>query len=251
MIKYGINELSVVAVRIEPNDKSEMTTQILFGETFQIIEELDDWSNIKLSFDNYEGWIDNKSISIISKDFFEQINSSSGFVTQKLSNTDEQIILPAGSTLPNLNQDSKSFVINKNQYVMTENYIDDKLDIVTLSMRFLNSPYLWGGKNPFGIDCSGFVQVVYKILGKKLSRDANQQVNFGNEVNFFPEIEPGDLAFFDNNEGNIIHVGIILKKNEIIHASGKVRIDRLDQYGIYHAEQKKYTHKLRVVKRIF
>lgn len=255
MINYGISELSVIPVRKESNDKSEMTTQILFGETFQIIEEQGSWSNIKLAFDNYEGWIDSKSISKISKDIFDQINSGSDIVTQKLLNVvlndkNEQIILPVGATFPNFNSNSKTFAINENQYQLSENIFEDKLDIVNLSKQFLNSPYLWGGKNPFGIDCSGFVQVVYKVLGIKLSRDANQQVEIGETINFISEIKAGDLAFFDNEEGNIVHVGIVLNQHEIIHASGKVRIDKLDQQGIYNIENKNYSHKLRLIKRV-
>jgi cell wall-associated NlpC family hydrolase len=255
MIKYGISELSVIPVRKESNDKSEMITQILFGEILQIIEEQDGWSNVKLAFDNYEGWINSKSISKISKDVFDQINSGSNIVTQNLLNVilkdkNEQIILPAGATLPNFNSNSKTFAINKNQYRISESFLEDKLDIISLSKQFLNSPYLWGGKNPFGIDCSGFVQVVYKALGIKLSRDANQQVKIGETINFISEVRAGDLAFFDNDEGNIVHVGIVLNQYEIIHASGKVRIDKLDQQGIYNIENNDYTHKLRLIKRI-
>lgn len=255
MIKYGISELSVIPVRKEPNDRSEMTTQILFGETFQIIEEQSGWSNIKLTFDNYEGWIDNKSVSIISKEVFDQINSGSNIVTQNLFNVilndvNEHMILPVGATLPNFNSNSKTFVINENQHQIPENIFEDKLNIISLSKQFLNSPYLWGGKNPFGIDCSGFVQVVYKVLGIKLPRDANQQVKIGETINFISEVRAGDLAFFDNEEGNIVHVGIVLNQYEIIHASGKVRIDKLDQQGIYNVENKNYSHKLRLIKRV-
>lgn len=255
MIKYGISELSIISVRKEPGNQSEMTNQILFGETFQIIEDTNKWSYVKITFDSYEGWIDSNSITELSEDLFNHINSNPCTVTQNLSNIiindkNEQIILPMGSTLPNFNKDNKTFIINKNQYQLHERYNDDKPDIVNLSKQFLNSPYLWGGKNPFGIDCSGFVQVVFKVTGKKLPRDANQQVNLGNTVNFISDTKPGDLAFFDDDEGNIIHVGIILNNNEIIHAYGKVRIDKLDQQGIYNLDLKKYTHELRVIKRI-
>ena len=255
MIKYGISELSIISVRKEPNDQSEMTTQILFGETFQIIEDAHKWSYVKITSDNYEGWIDSNSITELSEDSFNHINSNPSHIAQNLSNVilnvkKEQIILPMGSTLPNFNKVNKTFLINENQYQLLEKYNDDKLDIVNLSKQFLNSPYLWGGKNPFGIDCSGFVQVVFKVIEKKLPRDANQQVNIGSTVNFIPDMKTGDLAFFDEDEGNINHVGIILNNNAIIHASGKVRIDKLDQQGIYNLDLKKYTHRLRVIKRI-
>lgn len=255
MIKYGISELSIISVRKESSNQSEMTSQILFGETFQILEETNKWSYVKITLDNYEGWINSNSITELSEDSFNHINSNPGHVTKNLTNIilndeNEQMILPMGSSLPNINKVNKTFIINKNQYQLHERYNDDKPDIVNLSKQFFNSPYLWGGKNPFGIDCSGFVQVVFKVIGKKLPRDANQQVNLGSTVNFISDIKPGDLAFFDDDEGNIIHVGIILNNNEIIHAFGKVRIDKLDQQGIYNIDLKKYTHELRVIKRI-
>jgi cell wall-associated NlpC family hydrolase len=115
---------------------------------------------------------------------------------------------------------------------------------------YLNAPYLWGGKTPFGIDCSGFTQMVYKLNGYNIYRDASQQATQGEALSFIEESEPGDLAFFDNNEGSITHVGIIMKDNYIIHAHGCVRIDRLDHTGIFNNEMNTHTHKLRVIKRI-
>ena len=122
--------------------------------------------------------------------------------------------------------------------------------IVSTALTFLNSPYLWGGKTPFGIDCSGFTQMVYKINGYKLSRDAKDQANQGETLSFIEESEAGDLAFFNNDQGDIIHVGIILQNNHIIHASGKVRIDRIDHSGIYNNDLNKHTHSLRYIKKI-
>jgi cell wall-associated NlpC family hydrolase len=115
---------------------------------------------------------------------------------------------------------------------------------------YLNAPYLWGGVTPFGIDCSGFTQMVYKLNGYKLKRDASQQATQGEALSFIEESEAGDLAFFDNEEGKIIHVGIIMSDNYIIHASGKVRIDRIDHLGIYNVDTERHTHKLRVIKKI-
>jgi cell wall-associated NlpC family hydrolase len=128
--------------------------------------------------------------------------------------------------------------------------VKPKDNLVKTAYQYLNSPYLWGGKTPFGIDCSGFTQMVYKLNGYKLLRDASQQSTQGEVLSFIEESEPGDLAFFDNEEGKIIHVGIMLENNYIIHASGKVRIDRLDHLGIYNAEINRHTHRLRVIKKI-
>lgn len=254
MIKYGISEQSVIPVRQEPSERAEMITQILFGETFQILEETVKWSSVKLTNDNYIGWIDHKTITHITEEYFNQLKSETQFVLPNvlihvLTHTSEQMILPAGSTLPGFSKEDQTFAIQENRYYVQDN-ITGSHEINVLTKQFLNCPYIWGGKNPFGIDCSGFVQVIYYILGKHLPRDAHQQVNKGTAVNFISDVQSGDLAFFDDSEGNIVHVGIILNPKEIIHASGKIRIDHIDQQGIFSQDIKKYTHRLRVIKRI-
>jgi cell wall-associated NlpC family hydrolase len=127
---------------------------------------------------------------------------------------------------------------------------DFESSIAEYAKFFLNAPYLWGGKTLFGIDCSGFTQVVFKMLGKNLKRDAWQQAEQGEIVNFLQEAKAGDLAFFDNAEGHVIHVGIMLNEQQIIHASGRVKIDPIDGQGIYSLDLKKHTHKLRIIKRV-
>ena len=109
---------------------------------------------------------------------------------------------------------------------------------------------MWGGKSPFGIDCSGLVQCVYQLHGVQLPRDAHQQATHGQTLGFIDESEPGDLAFFDDDEGKIIHVGLLLENNYILHAHGKVRIDRIDQTGIYNVDTQQHTHKLRIIKKM-
>ena len=152
--------------------------------------------------------------------------------------------IPFGSTLNSIKLFDHSFDGN------TTKTVQPKENLVKTSLLFINSPYLWGGRTPFGIDCSGFTQIIYKINGYKIDRDAKDQVNIGLSLSFIEESEPGDLAFFDNKEGDIVHVGIIMEDNHIIHAHGQVRIDRLDQTGIYNVDTKKHTHKLRVIKKI-
>jgi hypothetical protein len=251
---FGICNLSIVPMRLEPNERSEIVSQILFGEHFEIIETFNQWSKIRLHFDNYEGWIDCKQYQLISDDDYKTISNEAIILNNDLV---EYVSGYNNKLLPITLGASLSFLNNSD--VNIENFKFEglkvsgkkaKKNIVSSAFLYLNSPYLWGGKTPFGIDCSGFTQMVYKLNGYSLLRDASQQSSQGEVLSFIEESEPGDLAFFDNEEGKIIHVGIILENNYIIHASGKVRVDRLDHLGIYNADQNKHTHRLRVIKKI-
>lgn len=253
---YGICNLSIVPVRLEPADKSEMVTQLLFGEHFNILEMDKKWCKIRLVFDNYEGWIDTKQIRRISEKYFQELNNSLPYLADEFIDfaTDEQqnfTTVCIGSNLPFYK--AEKLMINGTYYQYEGAVIEGikpKESIIETAYKFLNAPYLWGGKTPFGIDCSGLTQMVYKLCGYKLLRDASQQATQGETLSFIEESEPGDLAFFDNEEGIITHVGIIMSDNYIIHAHGKVRIDRIDHSGIFHTDFKRHTHKLRVIKKI-
>lgn len=251
---FGICNLAIIPLRIEPSDRSEIVSQVLFGEHFEILEQQKQWAKIKLQFDEYEGWVDSKQFQIISEADFQQLSSDAIILNSDLI---EYITGPNNLLIPIPLGASLSFLSHNE--INTQNYDFEglkisgqkpKSNLINTAFMYLNAPYLWGGKTPFGIDCSGFTQMVYKLNGYKLLRDASQQATQGEALSFIEESEPGDLAFFDNEEGNIIHVGIIMDDNYIIHASGKVRIDRLDHLGIYNAEINKHTHKLRVIKKI-
>jgi gamma-D-glutamyl-L-lysine dipeptidyl-peptidase len=239
---------------VEPSDKSEIVSQVLFGEHFEILEQLKQWSKIKLQFDDYEGWVDSKQYQIISEDNFKQLSQDAIILNADLieyiTSADNLLIpIPLASSLSFLNHTE----INTSCFEFEgtkASGIKPKEALIKTAFMYLNAPYLWGGKTPFGVDCSGFTQMVYKLNGYKILRDAAQQAAQGEALSFIEESEPGDLAFFDNEEGNIIHVGIIMENNYIIHSSGKVRIDRLDHLGIYNAEANKHTHRLRVIKKI-
>lgn len=251
---FGIGNLAIIPLRIEPNDRSEIVSQVLFGEHFEVIDKLKQWSKIKLQYDNYEGWIDTKQFQPISKDEFNSLSSQEIVLNGDLidyitADNNFMMPIPLGANLTFL-EDSKVNISNYEFEGAKVSGIKPKSELIKTAFMYLNAPYLWGGKTPFGIDCSGFTQMVYKLNGYKLLRDAAQQASQGIPLSFIEESEPGDLAFFDNEEGNIIHVGIIMENNYIIHASGKVRIDRLDHLGIYNAETKRHTHKLRVIKKI-
>lgn len=255
-MNYGICNLSIIPLRIEPTDTSEMVSQILFGEHFKVLEIRKKWSKVRLAFDNYEGWIDNKQFEEVTEEYYHDIKKSNTPLTAELIDftTDENknfLTIPIGSSLPFYRH--PQLIVNTSNYtyegeVFSE--IKPKETLIEIAYKFLNTPYLWGGKTPFGIDCSGFTQMVYKLCGYKLLRDASQQATQGEVLSFIEESEPGDLAFFDNSDGDITHVGIIMKDNYIIHAHGKVRIDRIDHSGIFNVDTQRHTHKLRVIKKI-
>jgi len=231
MEKYYCS-VSVSPMRAEVSEKSEMISQILYGETCEILETEGNFSKIKMDFDAYEGWINS---SILKK---QNAEISKNLVTQTFGVFD----LPEGRSL---------LSIGSEVGFATENAVDTnnlRESLVATAKKFLNVPFLWGGRSFFGIDDSGFVQLLYKVHGIALPRDPEQQALQGTSRDFVEESEAGDLAFFEDFEGKIIHVGLVLSPFEIIHSSGKVRIDSLDFSGIYNAEQNKHTHKLRFVK---
>lgn len=251
---FGICNLAIVPVRAEASDRSEQVSQLLFGEHFKIIELTAKWAQIELAYDGYIGWIDSKQFQSISQENYLILNELPNVLNADLI---EYITSPNNQLMPIALGASLSFLeneaINSSKFIfdgMKVCGIKPKSEIIKTAFMYLNAPYLWGGKTPFGIDCSGFTQMVYKLNGYRLFRDASQQASQGVPLSFIEESEPGDLAFFDNEEGNIIHVGIMMENNYIIHASGKVRIDRLDHLGIYNAETNRHTHKLRVIKKI-
>nr|WP_299067051.1 C40 family peptidase [uncultured Allomuricauda sp.] len=249
-MQYGICHLSIVPIRILPDDVDEMTSQLLYGEHFKILESRKRWSRIRVAFDGYEGWVSNKQFTFITEDEYHQLEKQekpqfSADIISHISSSNSLLIpIVLGSSV-----DGSGILQHTFEGDVTP-YENSKSNLINMALLYVNTPYLWGGKTPFGIDCSGFTQMVYKINGYSLKREAEQQSKQGEALSFIEESEPGDLAFFDNNEGIIDHVGIILKDNYIIHAHGHVRIDRLDHTGIFNAYEKQYTHKLRVIKKI-
>lgn len=256
-MQYGICNLALVPLRSEPSDKSEMLSQLLFGDSFIILNTTEKWVNIKTSADEYAGWIDSKQYLPIDEESYGKMKNirTLGPVfaqTVRKGSSGELIHLAAGSSIPI--EHRGSFNLGRETYFYDSDLVfgeaaNFQQQVIDYARFFLNAPYLWGGKSVFGIDCSGLTQVVYKMLDISLRRDAWQQAGQGEVVNFLQEVKPGDLAFFDNAEGRITHVGIMINENQIIHASGRVKIDPIDDQGIYSLDLKKHTHKLRIIKR--
>ena len=256
---FGICQLSVVPLRANPLHSSEMISQLIFGDTFELLQKEQGWLKIKNDFDGYEGWVDEKQVTYVDDLLLHKLKNELQFLTSEASTMilkgalKEPVYVPAGANLPFF-ADGKCAIL-KDYYQVTSSNVfnpnkeDFESDVQETAKMFLNVPYLWGGRTHFGIDCSGFSQIVFKMLGIQLPRDAWQQAEQGKVVDFLTEAKAGDLAFFDNEEGRITHVGIMLNNSQIIHSSGRVKIDRIDNQGIYSTELQKYSHKLRIVKR--
>ncbi len=245
---YGICNLSMVALRREPGHQSEMINQVLYGESFEILEQQKTWSFVKLLADLFEGWIDNHQFLPASADQcgMDQELLLSADLMEFVTDPQEQLIpIPIGSVLNTLP------AINHRFLGRHTSGKKEKSNLLQTAYLYLNAPFLKGGRSPFGVDADGLSQMVYRLSGYDLPRVAQLQAQHGESLSFIEEAEAGDLAFFDNEEGEINHVGILMDDNHILHVSGKVRIDRLDHLGIYNPETRRHTHKLRLIKRIF
>lgn len=233
---FGICNLNTIPVRKEKSSKSELITQLIYGEIYKVLKKDKKWYHIEISDDNYKGWINYSQFFEISKDTFDNILNTKPILLQEISKEietlDGKMLLSIGAKI------SSTKALN---HSLNEPYNQKQTTIAQIALKYLNTTYLWGGKTHNGIDCSGFSQMVFKINGINILRDANQQANQGKEIDF-SSIEEGDLAFF--GEKKVTHVGIILKNKKIIHAFGKVRIDFLKKNGILNVETNKISHKL-------
>lgn len=230
--------LTVIPVRKEPNDRAEIITQLLFGETCTLLEndETSNFVKIKADYDGYEGWVDEKQLSKISEDYRKNHQKKAIYSLEVLNTilSDQTFkVAPLGAVIQHdfLEKNNIQFVGQSGQFA--------KEELISTALKYVNTPYLWGGKSQFGIDCSGFVQQVFKLCGVKLPRDAYQQEEIG-EVIEFDDLQEGDLAYYGNER--VTHVGIVLKDKKIIHAHGFVRINSYDDKGILKDDLQKYSH---------
>jgi hypothetical protein len=252
MEKY-ICENVFVPLRSGPSHKSEMLSQVLFGEKYHIIDNIGHWIKIETCFDNFQGWLDSNHLQQS-----EDTDNSVGQILNRsllcFKNDKTKLVLEAGCEIFRPDFENKSFSVAKNIYTagseFNNSFVTVKETIADTAMRFINSPYIWGGRIPSGIDCSGFTQLIYKLHGINIPRNSWNQAETGEAVSFLEETRPGDLVFFDNERGIISHVGLIISRGLIIHCSGRVRIDPVDHQGIYKQESGKYSHHLRLIKRI-
>ncbi|MDE7091294.1 MAG: C40 family peptidase [Bacteroidales bacterium] len=267
MEQFGIGLLSQVPLRETISHASEMVSQLLFGETFTVLEKYTHWFRIRTDADGYEAWVDSKQIQLVSKEQHQLwlADTQAAFTLapyNRIQRTGDLSQFPVGMgcRLPVLengvfqtaetgfNAQDALMTAEKRQ-ALTET--ERREALLKSAVQWLNTPYLWGGKSIFGTDCSGFTQTLYRIYGFQLQRDAKDQAGAGEAVNFLDEAKPADLLFFDNENEQIVHVGIYMGNSRIIHASGMVRIDTIDHQGIYRQDTKNYSHKLRLIRRMF
>lgn len=230
----GQSLLSFIPMRAEASDRSEQVSQLIFGETYEVLEENEKWYFIETIFDQYRGWIDKKQFS--PQVFEIDTHRVFAFASSLQPFENKQILMPLGAFVPT---DFPNQMLTLNE-------------AIPLFKSYVGVPYVWGGKTNFGYDCSGFTQSFFKTLGYSLKRDAYQQAAEGVDIMLLTEAKTGDLAFFDNEEGRITHVGIVIENNgsfEILHASGELRIDTLDHQGI-NKKSEGYSHNLRMIRRV-
>ena len=258
-MEYGISLQALVPVRIQPGDREEMTNQLLFGDLIFIKGQVKGWLLIQTVDDEYEGWVDGKQVVSIGKEEFTDLVKKDKYYSMELASqakaadAEKPLIFTLGACLPGYSEGQ--FRINGQEYDFPGEVCSDSgpataEQILSYAQKYLGSAYLWGGRSPFGIDCSGFVQMVFKLGGILLPRDSSQQVTKGETVSFIHEARPGDLVFFGESDGDITHTGIFIEEGKIIHASGDVHIDTIDHQGIFNEATRQYTHHLRTIKRL-
>ena len=248
--------LAVVPMRKEPSHRSEMVSQLLFGEYITVGEGKEDFVHVTCLYDGYEGWVQANQLERVES-VLETTSYTNGFASLvTVNNTSVQVpygapVFNPQSLSTNVADNQISYLVQPQQIWHSQNMTVNETALTAAYQPFLNTPYLWGGKSVFGIDCSGFAQQVFKLFGVKLLRDAYLQAEQGTAVASVEETKPGDLAFFQNEKGRITHVGIVLRDKKIVHASGRVRIDAIDAEGINNLTTGKRSHHLHSIRRYF
>jgi hypothetical protein len=252
MALFGIAHTALIPLRASDSDRAEIVSQLLFGESVEVLEKNSPWIKVKCIHDGYEGFVDEKQFIFVSKDVFDawQAISKTRLAQRaiQVQSEDGPEWIYQGSLLPTNYTSGFSLATKKYNVLSTPFELIRNNSIIEVAQGYLNTPYLWGGRSITGIDCSGYTQIVFAQFNKALKRDASQQVEEGIEI-AFNAIQAGDLAFFHNAKGKVIHVGILTGMGTILHASGKVREDKIDPKGIYREDSKTYTHELTCVRR--
>lgn len=250
---YVVCLVAAAPLRADASHRSEMVSQLLFGEFAKVLETSKEFTKVAMLYDSYEGWCQTSQLTQVTEE--DTLVPVAGYTFSKdtvalLNNTEVPLSIATPVYGSGVTHQWGPYSVSYSPAFLKVQPFDE---VITrqLALPYLNVPYLWGGRSSFGLDCSGFTQQVMKMMGIKMLRDASQQALQGRVIDFLQEVKCGDLAFFDNDDKKITHVGIMLNPEEIIHASGRVRIDKIDNSGILNSDTGQRTHKLRVVKRIW
>jgi hypothetical protein len=248
---HGICNLSVTPLRSSPSDESEIETQLLFGDFVTVLEKGAPWIKIKNQSDGYEGWMDFKQLTYIDETTFTKGISITHQVlkqgTLALDGPNGELTIMFGSSLPFLK--NGQITLGEETYIVKSTFHESNKSTVDYFKMYLNTPYLWGGKSIFGIDCSGIVQNCFKAVGIELPRDASKQVFIGEDIKW-QDREIGDLVYFISSNGKVTHVGLLVELDQIIHAHGRVRQDKIDEKGIWNNDLEWYSHLFHSIKRV-
>ncbi len=257
---------SWVPLRLSASSASEMVSSLLFGERCELLQQENDWLKVRCLHDGYIGWIPANYLFLLPENWLQWkwsivLDGDSAWVSdsnqiQGLSQPGNTVILLSpGSWVPAVEQLEIAGITYRytrrsgqdswrlSSKVLLNPTLPVALRIQETARMFINTPYLWGGRSLWGVDCSGLVQLVAAMVGIKMPRDAYQQAQVGTKK-MWDSAAPGDLAYFSNKEGKVTHVGILLENSYIIHAHGRVRIDQLTPAGIVSTDTGKQTHTL-------
>ena len=253
---YAIGHLNTAPIRSNASHSSEMTSQLLFGEPVEVLEKRGKaWVKVRCAWDNFIGWMHSQQLTLITPTEFESYQRNGAYsleLCQPALGPDFFLPLTFGAQLPEY--DGLRFSLGEHRYQFAGQTLGigavppSRSMVVKLARKYLRAPFLPGGRSIFGMDAGGLTQMVYKLAGLRLPRDIEQQLHSGEPVDFIEQAHPGDLAFFENRNGKITHTGILLDNQTIVHAYGMVRIDQIDHFGIFHDQEHRYSHRLRLIK---
>ena len=251
-MKNGLADLAIIPLRKEPAHRAEMVSQLLFGELYRVLETRDEWMQVECAADGYVGWISaGQHRAIEESEYRERAALAPIYLREPFAWLDfggVERLLPAGSSLAcALARGAKCA-----GKLLREPPEFNEANLLSLTAMYLRAPYLWGGRTPMGIDCSGFAQATFRYFGKRLLRDAYLQADQGEAVASLADARAGDLVFFDE-AGKITHVGILLSNRQVIHAAGYVKVSAIDERGILSSDAtsaNRYTHALRRIRRV-